>query len=182
MKIIIRKDAKSLGLNKYYTGKACKNGHVSERYVASGTCQDCINGTGRALAGDDSSPETVLDARNSLVCGRFRVWNVDARKFERYVIDFGHARYPGVPETMFRGKKGPTKMDGDNGMYEVWFHPDDLPLIEMVRDALRKKHMITDAGLQEAIARSRSGLAQFVQTKIKEEENAAYDWDNISTK
>jgi hypothetical protein len=41
MSLITRKKAKEEGLTKYYTGKPCKNGHVSERYVAKGTCLEC---------------------------------------------------------------------------------------------------------------------------------------------
>jgi len=42
MKIISRKEAKERGLKRYFTGKPCKNGHVSERYVGSG-CVECYN-------------------------------------------------------------------------------------------------------------------------------------------
>ena len=41
MKIIPRMAAAKLGLNKYYTGKPCRNGHKSERYVLSCTCVQC---------------------------------------------------------------------------------------------------------------------------------------------
>lgn len=41
MEIISRKEAKSLGLTRYYTGKKCKHGHVSERRTANGVCVDC---------------------------------------------------------------------------------------------------------------------------------------------
>lgn len=41
MKIIDRKTAITLGLKKYYTGKMCRRGHISERYVA-GACVACI--------------------------------------------------------------------------------------------------------------------------------------------
>jgi hypothetical protein len=44
MNIINRNDAKLLGLNKFFTGVPCKNGHISERYVQSGSCQQCVNG------------------------------------------------------------------------------------------------------------------------------------------
>ena len=42
MEIIARKHARAAGLTKYYTGEACKNGHIDFRYVQSGTCQSCI--------------------------------------------------------------------------------------------------------------------------------------------
>ena len=65
---ISRKDAISLGLRKYYTGEPCRNGHIAERYVQSGTCQECINGsrssaiiTARStIAGEILPPEDVM--------------------------------------------------------------------------------------------------------------------------
>lgn len=37
-----RKEAAEAGKGKYFTGKPCKNGHVSYRYTQSGTCVDCV--------------------------------------------------------------------------------------------------------------------------------------------
>lgn len=39
--VITRAEAKRLGLKKYFTGVACKRGHVAERYVANWVCVDC---------------------------------------------------------------------------------------------------------------------------------------------
>jgi hypothetical protein len=39
--IITRKDARAQGLRRYFTGKPCKRGHVSERNVRSLTCMEC---------------------------------------------------------------------------------------------------------------------------------------------
>jgi len=42
MEIITKKEARAKGLNFYFTGKPCKNGHVSPRYVnGSGNCLEC---------------------------------------------------------------------------------------------------------------------------------------------
>jgi len=40
-KIIIRKEAKSLGLSRYFTGKPCKHSHISERKTSNGDCLSC---------------------------------------------------------------------------------------------------------------------------------------------
>lgn len=40
MKIITRKEAKALGLKRYFTGKPCKRGHICDRYV-SDSCVEC---------------------------------------------------------------------------------------------------------------------------------------------
>lgn len=39
--IISLADARSGGLAKYFTGKPCKNGHLSERHVTSSACIEC---------------------------------------------------------------------------------------------------------------------------------------------
>lgn len=41
-KIITRKEAVERGLKRYFTGKPCKHGHVSERAVVNHTCLECI--------------------------------------------------------------------------------------------------------------------------------------------
>lgn len=40
-KLISRRDAKRLGLKRYFTGKPCKHGHVGERQVSSEACIEC---------------------------------------------------------------------------------------------------------------------------------------------
>ncbi len=41
MKIISCGEARDRGLKRYFTGKECPNGHVSERLVSNGTCITC---------------------------------------------------------------------------------------------------------------------------------------------
>jgi 5-methylcytosine-specific restriction endonuclease McrA len=43
LKLISCKSAKEQGLDKYFTGKPCKNGHVSERRVCGRCCIVCAN-------------------------------------------------------------------------------------------------------------------------------------------
>ncbi len=61
MNVISRKVALANGLPKYYTGKPCKNGHTTERYTSSATCQDCINGerVSRSESPEDKSARTA---------------------------------------------------------------------------------------------------------------------------
>ena len=42
MNIIELKEAKDLGLKKYFTGKICKHGHVSDRRVDNRRCCECL--------------------------------------------------------------------------------------------------------------------------------------------
>ena len=43
MQIILRKEAKALGLPRYFTGQPCKHGHIAERSTSGGGCFDCRN-------------------------------------------------------------------------------------------------------------------------------------------
>jgi hypothetical protein len=36
-----RREAKDQGLEKYNTGKPCRNGHMVDRYTSSGVCCEC---------------------------------------------------------------------------------------------------------------------------------------------
>lgn len=41
MEIITRQEAKILGLKTYFTGEACKHGHLSTRRSSNGSCSEC---------------------------------------------------------------------------------------------------------------------------------------------
>ncbi|EPK1614760.1 hypothetical protein QBG35_001722 [Klebsiella pneumoniae] len=47
MKIITRTEAATCGLKRYYTGKPCKHGHDSERWVHNGHCVQCTMETNK---------------------------------------------------------------------------------------------------------------------------------------
>lgn len=41
MKVVTRKEAVRNGAARYYTGKPCANGHLSERYISNHNCLRC---------------------------------------------------------------------------------------------------------------------------------------------
>lgn len=80
MDIISRAEAKRAGLNRYFTGIPCKNGHVDFRYTASGACKGCIaisNGrpSGFNLADDPEvlAAKIALDAATVAYSNAVRV-------------------------------------------------------------------------------------------------------------
>ena len=40
--VVCREEAKAAKDSKYYTGKPCKQNHISQRYVSSGLCIACV--------------------------------------------------------------------------------------------------------------------------------------------
>lgn len=63
MKIVTRMEAARAGLNRFYTGKACRNGHKSERYVLNGTCVECA--TNSAHRHRDAFASALRNAREA---------------------------------------------------------------------------------------------------------------------
>ena len=62
-----RTQAAELGLAKYWTGKACRRGHLDFRYTGTGACTSCVAGyrtkyitTKNAARGKGAVPFTAL--------------------------------------------------------------------------------------------------------------------------
>lgn len=56
MELIDRKTAIALGMTTYFTGKECKNGHISTRKVGNGVCSTCAVGYTKAWRDNGSQP------------------------------------------------------------------------------------------------------------------------------
>jgi 5-methylcytosine-specific restriction endonuclease McrA len=61
VKIVTRKQARELGLKRYFTGRSCKNGHVSERYSSGQNCVDCAEVNKRRWR--KANPDKELSSR-----------------------------------------------------------------------------------------------------------------------
>jgi 5-methylcytosine-specific restriction endonuclease McrA len=70
MKIILFKEAKLLGVSRYFTGKPCKRGHVAERFVCSNKCMECRREDKRKWRKEDP-------AKDRLKCRRWQKLNPD---------------------------------------------------------------------------------------------------------
>lgn len=46
--LITKRDARAMGLKRYFLGTVCRNGHQSERFVSDGGCVDCRHDKVRA--------------------------------------------------------------------------------------------------------------------------------------
>jgi len=49
MQIITREDAKKQGLYRYFNGKPCRKGHISQKYVSNMGCVECRNLKNKSL-------------------------------------------------------------------------------------------------------------------------------------
>jgi len=70
MLLITRAEAKAKGLPRYFTGKPCPRGHVTERITANGTCRICSN----------AMSNTAHKAKPDVVRARHRAWQIENRE------------------------------------------------------------------------------------------------------
>ncbi len=93
MEKISRKEAKELGLRRYFTGKRCVRGHVAERRVSTGKCTICYRGSsmpplpkkkrvGKTAAEYYAANKDNMKANN-------QAW-VEANRDKRRIIDARH--------------------------------------------------------------------------------------------
>jgi 5-methylcytosine-specific restriction endonuclease McrA len=59
MEIVTRKQAQGSELHKFYTGKPCKHGHLSERFTSNMVCVECNRKHGTAWA--KANPEKARE-------------------------------------------------------------------------------------------------------------------------
>jgi hypothetical protein len=64
MKVVLRSEAKQLGLTRYFTGKPCLHGHLSERFTSCTKCTKCALVTAKSYVAKQA---TTLDATKT--CG-----------------------------------------------------------------------------------------------------------------
>lgn len=64
MEIIRRVEAAKAGLTRFYTGKKCRHGHQSERFVSNGVCVKC--GIAASTAYQKRLTTTMREARDRL--------------------------------------------------------------------------------------------------------------------
>jgi hypothetical protein len=57
MEIITREEAKKNGFYRYYNGKPCRKGHISQKYVSNMSCVECRNVKTKSLENRKLSKE-----------------------------------------------------------------------------------------------------------------------------
>jgi len=93
---------------KYYTGKPCKNGHVSERYTKPASCCACVAaGNGRILATVSSNFDAKMEALTELRVFWVLIDHADlARYYEmlqlEFVMSYPHLQASDLPRPSAR--------------------------------------------------------------------------------
>lgn len=115
--IISRAEAKARGLKKYFTGKQCRNGHLSEKYVESG-CVDCVNDATARRRADPVKRKKETTASSARQAARRKSdpeWRERKNAENRARMN---ARYENDPEYRAKAKEKSSKQQSKPGYWE----------------------------------------------------------------
>lgn len=143
--IISRKDAKRIGQNLYFTGKPCRHGHVSERYVQSGTCRMCINGDPWGLSARSAKQPLpnleVLRARQMFIDNaaaeiKVTIYRQDIEAVKAFLYACAMMRCPVIQlDDLWVGAKPMVGI-----IYRVRCHDDDVAAVRQYTNDLFRLH------------------------------------------
>lgn len=149
METMTRQQAMAAGKSKYFTGKACSHGHISERYTASGACAACVSvaaAKNRANFTPEDGRKARKIARDLLEPIRLRILDTEAEALLGYAVAVTVARFPGVKASDVRQKYVGKSIAG-YGLYTVNVHPDDAPGLRALAKAMLDAHTVDGAAV-----------------------------------
>lgn len=139
MEIKTRKQAMIDGENTYFTGKPCKNGHMSYRYVQSGTCYDCINlpklspdsPTAKAREQRLTEAATALQAKNlvkeNLALVKVRMFSQEREGVALAAYALAAMRFPTLTPSDIDPRVAPIGREpSGTALYSFYCHDDDI--------------------------------------------------------
>lgn len=173
MDIKTRAQAAADGDKTYFTGKVCKNGHMTYRYVQSGGCYDCINSS---RIKPDSLRKKALSAehvelamrraaiRETLSLVKFRCFPNDLETVKLIIFSSVFARNAEVLPDDIDPKMPGIDFGGGTYVYRFYCHPDDIDELRLaVNDVVASMHPVDIAK-----ARHRAEFDKFKDGKVPE--------------
>ena len=89
-----RKEAKTAGLSRYFTGKQCPAGHVSERMVSTRACCECARGKKHKWSAENPDKVNAQKrAYRDANLEKVKAWNLDNQKLHRESANIRNRRY-----------------------------------------------------------------------------------------
>lgn len=150
MEIKTRQQAMAAGENKYFTGKECKHGHKTFRYVQSGACYDCINSS--RINEDSPSAKArqdrLKDASDKMTAKNLILENMVVAKFRLFAqlrdtlalsaYAMAAVRFPSlVPSDIETGVPSGKESSG-TALYAFYCHPDDVAALRTIENSLMR--------------------------------------------
>jgi hypothetical protein len=160
MKILTRQQAIEQRETSYFTGVACKRGHISERWTRNGGCKKCMY--------PDFVSKTRLsksDIRSGMTIRKFRVKPTDLDNFKMTLWALSMLRRKELELSDLETRREITRGPGETYIYSFWIFPADevyLRRTEQELNASPESSDITEARRRalESIEREAAALEE----------------------
>jgi hypothetical protein len=165
MEVKTRKQALLAGENTYFTANACKNGHISYRYVQSGACYDCIRGTNLNAESDAVKARkkrlleasAIMQAKNlikeNLVLVKVRVFPSERDNIALAAYCLAAMRFPSITLEDIDPRIAPVGREASGtALYSFYCHDADIGALRKAADATFASYPIDGNARERAIA------------------------------
>lgn len=136
MKITSRKDAILQGVSKYFTGEECKNGHIAERYVQSGSCEGCIASSNQRGFQSKSDRRVAL---SDLMHLKVTLHYGDVAEFKQVMLAVSSLRWASITMTDLLTGKPPQARGNEFALYTFKVFQADFKGLTALQDNLNQK-------------------------------------------
>lgn len=155
LEIMERAEAQAQGKNTYYTGRACRNGHVTYRYTQSGTCAGCINESTNAARRGEASPFTPMNGPREylqqLIELRVRVYLDQAEMIREIAAAYCVGKFPLLTKEQVKIRATPTDAAGGTALFRVRVPLENAQAIRDTAQALLNARAIDVAAARARI-------------------------------
>lgn len=167
MEIVSRKDAIKRGMNSYFTGKECVNGHIAERRVYDWKCRECERGRYREWRKKNKNYEKERYAKSSEVRDKKKKKAMDYYEKNKERVNKRKAEYEkeNIEKTRERSRRY---------LSEWRERPKSKAIMFMRRCIRRMIEYKKPASTECVIGYTRSDLIKHIESNFKEGMN----WDN----
>lgn len=133
--IIAARTAFDAGLTRYFTGKECGNGHISERMISNGSCVRCL-AENRAVSRKDSYERTKIWRLNNpqsraTEAERYREKHPEKVKANKAVYRQSHLEEIRKQDREYKARMRSTNPEEERRRYEKWRNKKEAQLTEI---------------------------------------------------
>lgn len=138
MELLSRTDAISNRSLRYFTGKPCKRGHISERYTKTSMCIECLHPSFDGLDSEQrrTQKDGLLTSLSQMKLIKIRLHLEDFELFQSAVLASAMARNPSIQLRHIRSRMVPRTIGAHTRIHGFMAFPEDESMLRALQDSL----------------------------------------------
>ena len=117
----------------YFTGVACKRGHICERYTKNGGCKHCMNP--HFVSVQSEIKRAKVNARSQMIIRKFRIKPADLGEFQNILVTTCQLREASLQLSELLTARRITYGPNGTQIRSYWIFGEDEPMLRAVERA-----------------------------------------------